>query len=160
MTGWWMTRTSREKVLVGLAAAILSGALFYQLLLVPASAHKAAAMVDQERALQTLARLDRIERLRAEGAAIRPAAAGTDMDALRRTAVASAADSGLTVTDSRLAAPGTFQIDLSRADPTAFFAWLSGLETAQGLSVLASSLTAVEDGRVNATVEFSTGPAQ
>ncbi|MFN3312248.1 MAG: type II secretion system protein GspM [Hyphomonas sp.] len=160
MTDWWMTRTPREKLLVGLAAAILAGALFYQFLLVPASARKTAAIADQERAVQTLARLDRIARLNAEGAAIRPAAAGSDVDTLRRTAVASAAEHGLTVTDSRLAAPGTFQIDLSRADPVSFFAWISRLETAQGLSVLATSLTAVEDGRVNAAVEFSTGPAQ
>lgn len=158
MTGWWMSRTPREQLLVGLAAAILACALFYQFLLVPAGALKAAAIAEQERAVQTLARLDRLAQLRAEGTEIRPAAAGGDIDALRRAAVASAADAGLTVIDSRLAAPGTFQIDLSRADPATFFAWISSLETSQGVSVLATSLTAVEGGQVTAAAEFSTGP--
>lgn len=160
MTGWWLTRTPREKLLVAAAALILVGALFYQFVLVPVSAGKAAAAADQERAVQTLARLGRIAQLNAGGAAIRPIAGGMDIDALRRASVASAAEHGLTVTDSRLAAPGTFQIDLSRAEPAAFFAWIGGLETAQGLTVLATSLTAVEDGRVNVAAEFSTGPAQ
>ncbi|MFN7055250.1 type II secretion system protein GspM [Hyphomonas sp.] len=157
MTAWWDTRSGREKLLIALAALLLTGALWWQFLLVPAAARKAEATLEQERAVQTLARLDRIAAMAAETGGPRPMRPARDAETLRRIAISRASDAGLIVADTRQPAPGRLQLDLPGADPSAVFAWTLGLETAEGITVSSASLTAAEDGRVNAVIEFVTG---
>lgn len=157
MTGWWMTRTGREKLLILMAAVLLAFALWYQFLLQPGASARAEALSRYERAVQTLARLDRIHQLQADGAALRPAAVSGDIEAMRRLAVQRAGAAGLAIASSRTASPATFQAELEQADPSVIFAWLRQLETDAGLRVTASSMLASGDGRVTASLEFATG---
>jgi type II secretory pathway component PulM len=159
MSVWWRARSAREKWLIGLAAALLAGALWWQLLVMPAAARGAEAGLAYDRAVQTLERLDRIARMQAEGANLRAAGPGGDPEAIRRALISRASDAGLMIGDVRRPAPGRLQADITAAEPAAIFAWTLALEAEEGLSVSSASFTPAGGGRVNALIDVVAGGA-
>ncbi|ABI77812.1 general secretion pathway protein M [Hyphomonas neptunium ATCC 15444] len=158
MTGWWNTRTPREKMLLAIAGFILAVAVIWQLVLNPAIHTLERAKRSHEQSAQTLARLDRIESLMQQGETILPYATAPstqDTAALLSEAERMAREGNLLLSGSEPASPSSFRVKLSAVSGPAFFQWVEQVETGLGVSVSAASLTQNADGSMDADTEFS-----
>lgn len=148
MMSMWSARSAREKLLLGVAAAVLMLAGLVQFLLIPAVQRRADAEVRVAEAASTLLRL---ERLRAAGVTQAPAAPGANAAA---SVAALAAEAGLVPAIASEGAPALSFVFPS-ADPQQVFGWVARVETSLGLKVQSAELTAAEPGRVNASITFA-----
>lgn len=158
MTGWWHTRSPREKLLLMIAGSILAIALIWQLVVRPSVYTLDRAKLKHEASVQTLARLDRIESLKQQGEVILPiieTQTGLDSNALLSQAERMASESGLLISASETVSPTSFKITLSAVAAPAYFQWVEQVETGLGVSTHTASLTQNADGSMDADTEFS-----
>jgi type II secretory pathway component PulM len=154
MVGWWRTRSSRERLLLQVAAFLIFA------ILVPFAAYQAAvryragAAADLAGARQVQAD---VARLAAQGA--RPASGAVASDGtLRGRAMANAEASGLTVARIEPQGAGRFLIVFEPADSLKVYRWIDSMSKS-GVDVRRTSITrASAEGAVTAEFEISTDP--
>lgn len=157
MTAWWSSRTTREKALLGAAAFLLAVALIWQLVLRPAIDTLETAKLDNNRASQTLARLDRIETLLEQGETVSPApvsSAAQPLPALQADVARMAKDMGLSATLSPSAESPAIRLQITNAQSQNFFKWVEQVEAGLGLDVISTSIAQNPDGTLNGDLEF------
>lgn len=155
---WWNARSTREKVLLGVAAALLFVVLVWLGMLKPAISTLEAAKTRHAHAAQTSARMDRIALLIEQGEQISPAMtrpATQGMPALQTQIIAFAEENGLTVDAFNAPDAAVATINVSGAPSPALFKWIEQVETGLGITVSAASLQQSTDGNISASVEFT-----
>ena len=131
-SGWWATRTLREKRLLLFMTALLALVLIWFVIIRPLLDARAAAEQRLNAAVTELARA------RAEVAALSQQAAGSagspvagPLDAFL---MQSAGEQGFTALQAVANGPGRVSITLPQARPAPFFGWIGQLE-ARGIKV-------------------------
>lgn len=147
----WAARTSRERVLLSVAAALLVGVLGWYGLVAPLGRAAEDAEADRRAAAERLTAVETGAReIKALSRARSPSAA--EMEAL---VVQSAGEAGLTLDRRRAEADGV-TVWMDAVPPTQLFAWLERLQARQ---VRVAGLTAIRGagGAVEAEVRLAGG---
>lgn len=158
MMFWWKARSVREKLLLGIAAALFLVVLIWLGMLKPAISTLDAARMRHAQAAQTSARMDRIALLIEQGDQISPAMTRPptqDMLALQPQIIAFAEENGLTVDAFNAPSAAVANVSVSGAPSPALFKWVEQIETGLGITVSAASLQQATDGNISASVEFT-----
>lgn len=157
MSQWWLSRSPRERVLIGAAAFLLAVALIWQLMLKPAMMTLERAKLNHDQATQLLSRIERIETLLEQGEPITPPVRtpAQDIVAIKDQATQLASQVQLPIEDVQMASDTAFRVRIINTSAPAFFTWVEGLEQSFGLSVTTANLTSNDDGTVSAEAEFS-----
>lgn len=137
--GWWEGRTQRERILLGVMAALLAAVIAWYGVIAPIGAWKADAA---ERRAEAAADLQSVEadlaRLNTAASAA-PVGTGEPIEPLLiRTAEAA----GLTIDRQQAEADGAQTVWLQAVPPQAVFGWIAQLEQAHGVTV--SNITALK----------------
>lgn len=158
MTQWWETREPRERLLLSIAGGLTLLVLGYLLVIRPLS----SAGQDADRALNS-AQADRsiVER----GIAVlsssdaTSAGAAPDVDDFRSMVTRSAREAGLSLSRVQRGGDGTIQLRFDDTEPPLLFAWLATIENQPGGEIVAASISARNDERIEAVIELRGGRA-
>ena len=136
---WWEGRTRRERILLGVMAALLAAVIAWYGVIAPIGAWKADAAQRRAEAASDLQSVEAdIARLNAAATGA-PVGAGEPIEPLLiRTAEAA----GLTIDRQQAEADGAQTAWLQAVPAPAVFGWIAQLEQAHGVAV--SSLTALK----------------
>ncbi|MEM7662804.1 MAG: type II secretion system protein GspM [Pseudomonadota bacterium] len=158
MMQWWETREPRERLLLSIAALLTLLVLGYLLVISPLS----SAREDASRALAS-AQADRaiVERgIAAIGSAdASSSGAAPDVDDFRTMVTRSAREAGLSLSRVQRGSDGTIQLRFDDAEPPRLFAWLATIEAEPGGEIVAASISARNDERIEAVIELRGGRA-
>ncbi|MEO1407024.1 MAG: type II secretion system protein GspM [Pseudomonadota bacterium] len=158
MMQWWETREPRERLLLSIAALLTLLVLGYLLVISPLS----SAREDAGRALAS-AQADRAieERgIAAIGSAdASSSGAAPDVDDFRTMVTRSAREAGLSLSRVQRGSDGTIQLRFDDAEPPRLFAWLATIESEPGGEIVAASISARNDERIEAVIELRGGRA-
>jgi type II secretory pathway component PulM len=159
VTGWFMSRTVRERWLIALMLAVSLPILTYYAIYNPlrqsierAQQRHVAAVRSHGLVLARLAQLDQAQR-----PAVAAPPTGNAPLSLRITEAAALAGISLTANEPR--GPASALITLAPAAPTAALRWLRGLEE-QGIIVRELTITPQPGGQVIATATVSQAGAR
>ncbi|MEQ9505757.1 MAG: type II secretion system protein GspM [Hyphomonas sp.] len=154
MMALWRQRTSREKLLLLLAAGLVAAALIVQVLVIPSLSARDQAAVSVREAENTLTRLERIKTSGAAYVPVMPASPSEDSAA---RAARLATDTGLVV---KAAPTSTLPLHFTfePAEPTRVFTWIEEAENVLGLTVESAEITSAGPDLINATIIFAGAP--
>jgi general secretion pathway protein M len=150
LSRWWTGLSARERVLVGIAAALAAAVLLWLLIRALVGGMEARAEAHRE----AIARAARVEAKAALlAAAPAPTAASAQAGPLDQWLAQSAADTGLTLDRNDARGERLASIAIASARAPALVGWLAGLE-AQGVIVDRLSINPGTDGSVALTAEL------
>lgn len=139
---WWLSRTLRERVLLGILGALVVAILIWALVWRPANAFLADARVAQSDALDRYART---QAMVAEAKRAPTSATAVDVGAV---IAQSAIEAGFTLAKNEQRQAGQFSVSISSAKSRALFAWLGSLER-QGVIAQSATVRSNGDGTVS-----------
>lgn len=158
MTNWWETREPRERLLLSVAGVLTFLVLGYLLVIQPlsnarqqASQALASAQTDRaivDRGISVLANTDTTS-----------SGAAPDVDDFRTMVTRSAREAGLSLSRVQRGSDGTIQLRFDDAEPPRLFAWLATIESQPGGEIVAASISARNDERIEAVIELRGGRA-
>ncbi|MEO0882947.1 MAG: type II secretion system protein M [Pseudomonadota bacterium] len=158
MTNWWETREPRERLLLSVAGVLTFLVLGYLLVIQPlsnarqqASQALASAQTDRaivDRGISVLANTD-----------VTSSGAAPDVDDFRTMVTRSAREAGLSLSRVQRGSDGTIQLRFDDAEPPRLFAWLATIESQPGGEIVAASISARNDERIEAVIELRGGRA-
>lgn len=159
MSTWWDGLSIRERVLLGIAAALVALFALWQLAVSPVIAARAEAAdrhLAATRALDVVtSALPHLKPAPARGEAAVRGAPGPDE--LRRQITAVAQQTGLVITQLRTGEDGTVSVLFRDADPRLIFAFVQLARARDGIAPAEVTITRTEPGLVRATLDFSAG---
>jgi general secretion pathway protein M len=153
VNSWWAGLSQRERVLVGIAGALLSGLVGWFLILVPLQ--NALASAGDEH----LAALDRAGAVRSRIAALETGAdsgIGTSTAVVAQVITQAAAEAGLPLTRNDPAGNDGAAIAISNGRSAALLTLLANLEQ-QGITASDLTMRPNGDGSINLTATFRRG---
>lgn len=157
MTTWWTSLTTRERILIMIAAALIFGLGGYQFVAKPVLEGEARAISAYRSILADKVRFD--ENLNAVRSADEKQAApvaGTTSVSLELIISQSSAARGLDILRLQPAQSGGRVAFFDAADPGTLMLWLADLEQRNGLSVVRLNVTKrSEDERLRGSVELA-----
>jgi general secretion pathway protein M len=149
LQAWWLGRSSRERLLIGVMLALAGGMVAWLLVVIPVRDALVSARA------RHAAALERNAAIRASIAVLeqKPLPATTISGALDQIVAASAGEAGFTLDANMAAGVDTTAITIAAARAPALLAWLDRLEQ-QGISVESLQLSAAANGAVSARATF------
>lgn len=152
MIDWWNGRTPRERLLLGVLAAVAAGLAVWYGVIVPLGAWVEAAEARHARAVQTREEVARIAaRVEAAGS---PAARPPSGVAVRQLVEATAAAGGLELARIEAGGEGEVQVGLEGVQPQALFPWIALLQTEHGVAARHVTVLKAPAGGLTADIVF------
>ena len=151
---WFLTRSIRERWLIGIAVALAVVVLSGLLIIRPIDAVREAAKARHDGAVLALARAEtRVAAIEAASANPPPPLTGPLADIVS----AEALRVGFTTAQTDAAGADGVRIVISAARPQTFFSWIADMETRFGLHVDALAARPNADETLSVDVTFRTG---
>lgn len=160
MKTWWTGLAQRERLLIGIAAAMTVIVVIWQFMLVPAAAARAEAKASLEQADTTLARLqEAYARKRATGysQAATSNVSSLTGDAFKTAVTTAASEKGLSISRIQGGNENTIGLVFEDSDPRFIFFWLEDVETRLGGTVSRLVMEQSGGGRVRVSVDVTAG---
>ena len=154
---WWASRTSRERILLAVLAALIVILGFWYGLVVPLRQAEAAA---EERHARAVSRLLAVSASAQEVAALQSVRSnGPSGQALAGAVVQTALANGVSLSQQTLAPGGGLAVTIAAADPGAVFRWIAALQRDHGVEVAALAMNRNPDRSLGFQLRFTGGPS-
>lgn len=148
MTGWWEARTPRERLILGVAAALLIVTVYWLGLLRPLQAAARAAE------LRSVAAIREAQALEAAAGRLAAPTAQPNSQGIRAPVLELAAAAGLTLSRLSPEGDGGLTVSVEPAPSGAVFGWIARLAQERGIDVSRLTVEQTADKRVIAQATF------
>jgi general secretion pathway protein M len=152
---WWATRTSRERVLLGVLAALTLAIAVWYGLVTPVLKAEAAAEERHARAVERLLSVSAA----AQEVTVLKGAASPSGRALEATVTQTALANAVPIAQQTPAGNGDLAVTVGAVEPGAAFRWLALLQRDHGVGVAALALSRNPDRSLRLQIRFSGGTA-
>jgi type II secretory pathway component PulM len=151
---WWASRTSRERALLGVLAALILAVGFWYGLVAPLRRAEAEARDRHDRAV---ARLLAVSASTQEVAALQARTGGPSGTVLTGAVAQTALANGVALTQQTLGPAGDLAVTVASADPAAAFRWIASLQRDHDIGILSLSLNRNPDRTLRLQIRFAGG---